>query len=335
MRESRLVRVGVLSVCVLMSCRSHEQPTRQSLSTSASAGSSSEKSSGSSDARALASVAPTTPTPAASASNSSSMSLPAWVNENPNSPTQCGEGMLLIEGEFCPTVLHRCVEWIDEDKDRCRKYAPPVTCFGKPEPYRFCIDRFEYPNLEGVYPALMADWFDAKEACETEGKRLCSMSEWTLACEGPERWPYPYGWERDVNACNIDRPRPTPEPDFEAFSHPRRISAEVSRLDLRVESGSRPGCISPFGVRDMTGNVDEWTVNERHFEPTEPGKKRAYVSGLKGGYWGPIRARCRPATTSHNEWFRFYQVGFRCCSDPRDGRRAGKVLPKLPTRKAR
>ena len=65
----------------------------------------------------------------------------------------------------------------------------------------------------------------------------------------------------------------------------------------------------------MTGNVDEWVVNERHFEPVEPGKKRPYISGLKGGYWGPIRARCRPATTSHNEWFRFYQVGFRCCSD--------------------
>jgi hypothetical protein len=60
----------------------------------------------------------------------------------------------------------------------------------------------------------------------------------------------------------------------------------------------------------MTGNVDEWVVNE-HPDPD----KEIDISGLKGGYFGPIRARCRPMTNSHNRWFRFYQVGFRCCAD--------------------
>ncbi|MEO6572634.1 MAG: hypothetical protein ABIP89_02255, partial [Polyangiaceae bacterium] len=36
---------------------------------------------------------------------------------------------------------------------------------------------------------------------------------------------------------------------------------------------------------------------------------------LKGGYWGPVRDRCRPSTTAHNEDFIFYQIGFRCCGD--------------------
>ena len=56
----------------------------------------------------------------------------------------------------------------------------------------------------------------------------------------------------------------------------------------------------------MTGNVDEWVVNEGG---------HPYKSGLKGGYWGPVRDRCRPMTVAHNELFEFYQIGFRCCGE--------------------
>ncbi len=258
--------------------------------------------------------------------------------EDPASSSACPEGMVLVDGGFVPSLGHACTRWISEEKDRCQSYAPRPLTGGKPVRLRFCVDRFEYPNLEGVRPAVMMDWLEAREACELEGKRLCNASEWTLACEGREGSPYPYGSERDPSACNIDRPRPAPEPDFEAFSRPRDISAEVHRLDLRVASGARPRCVSSFGVYDMTGNVDEWTINDAHFAPLgrdKEEKDRPYVSGLKGGYWGPIRARCRPITSSHNPWFRFYQVGFRCCADPTDGSFKGTHLGPLPRRRAK
>jgi sulfatase modifying factor 1 len=57
----------------------------------------------------------------------------------------------------------------------------------------------------------------------------------------------------------------------------------------------------------MVGNVDEWVNNE-----SQGGKP--FRSGLKGGYWGPVRTRCRPMTTAHDETFRYYQIGFRCCA---------------------
>jgi hypothetical protein len=242
------------------------------------------------------------------------------VRELPGSAESCPPGMVLIAGELCPYMGHGCAEFIDEKADRCMRYVPPPLCEGALERRRFCIDRWEYPNLRGVRPAVMVSWVEALRACEQEGKRLCLSTEWTMACEGTERLPYPYGYARDRRVCNIDRPRPSPEPDPQAFSVPRRVGAEVARLDLRVPSDVLQGCVSPFGVHDMTGNVDEWVINEQHFDKVvREGEKPPYVSGLKGGYWGPIRARCRPMTTSHNEWFRYYQVGFRCCSDAQEG----------------
>jgi formylglycine-generating enzyme required for sulfatase activity len=200
--------------------------------------------------------------------------------------------------------------------DRCAEYASSAIVGGPEQKRRFCIDRFEYPNLEGVRPVVMVSWQDAKAACEAEGKRLCTSSEWTLACEGAERLPYPYGYARDSSACNIDRPHP--DVDEEALSSPRAIASEVARLDQRVPSGAMPRCKSPYGVQDMTGNVDEWVVNEKHFGPLPAdGSERPFISALKGGYWGPVRNRCRATTTFHNEWFRYYQIGFRCCANDR------------------
>jgi hypothetical protein len=221
----------------------------------------------------------------------------------------CPPGMALVQGSFCPYMGHRCVEWLNEKQDRCQRYAAPPICEGKERALSVCVDMYEYPNQPGTYPVVMTNYLEAAAACEKENKRLCTESEWTLACEGNERLPYPYGYERDPTACNIDRTYRVP--DMEAFSHESRVAAEVARLDQRVASGSMPRCKSPFGVYDMTGNVDEWVVNE-----TRTPDSQADISGLKGGYFGPIRARCRPMTTSHNRWFRFYQVGFRCCADP-------------------
>jgi len=255
---------------------------------------------------------------------------PSWVRRNPDSAEMCPPGMLLIDGIYCPFVAHRCLEFAIEERDVCDKYAAEVMCEGALKHLRFCVDEYEYPNLSGVEPVVMVDWGDAKRACEVEGKRLCQVREWEFACEGPQMWPHPYGINRDAEACNIDQHYP--HPDLQAFDHPFRISEEVDRLDQRVRSGERPGCVSPFGVRDMTGNVDEWVDN-----PNGTREEKPFRSSLKGGYWGPIRARCRPITSSHNEWFRFYQVGFRCCADaaggppdPADKRGAGgwKPLPR-------
>jgi formylglycine-generating enzyme len=221
----------------------------------------------------------------------------------------CPDGMVEVEGDYCPSVEERCVRWLDpETKQRCAEFDPATTCLGHTVHKHFCIDRFEYPNVAGQKPTVMKDWYEAKATCQGEGKRLCGDSEWTLACEGEQRFPYPYGYERSADACNIDKPHL--DVDEKAMADESKRDAEVARLDQRSASGEHQACVSPYGAYDMTGNVDEWVVNE---------SAKPYKSGLKGGYWGPVRDRCRPMTIAHNEEFQFYQIGFRCCGDPGQG----------------
>ena len=224
---------------------------------------------------------------------------------------ECPPEMVGVEGDYCPYVTQKCLRWLDlETKLQCAEFErlPAAgSCPVATQHKRFCVDRYEWPNKVGAMPEYMASWNDAKASCEGIGKRLCSDTEWTLACEGPERKPYPYGdgYVRDERACNIDKPYIWPHPD-RLFAAKTQLD-ELARLDQREPSGSRQACVSAYGVHDMVGNVDEWVVNESQ-------GAKPFRSGLKGGYWGPVRTRCRPMTTAHDEGFRYYQIGFRCCA---------------------
>jgi len=140
-----------------------------------------------------------------------------------------------------------------------------------------------------------------------------------LACEGPKRTPYPWGYQRQPSPCNVDRA--SIPFDIAAMLEPTTRDAELLRLWQADPAGSHPRCVSAHGVYDLTGNVDEWTDNQADNPRTR------HVSTLNGGYWGPVRNTCRLATRSHGPTFRFYQVGFRCCSDPHDGVPFAAPLP--------
>jgi formylglycine-generating enzyme len=231
----------------------------------------------------------------------------------PERPTACPPDMVEVDGHWCPNVEQICRRWVDPlhpERDRCAEYATTSRCDGTPVHKRFCIDRYEWPNQPGIKPFVAVDWIAARNQCAGAAKRLCTDTEWTLACEGQERLPFPYGYVRNAEACNIDKPYILP--DDAKLQDPATRPQEIARLDQRDPSGTRDSCVSPYGVFDMTGNVDEWVVNETGHESDKP-----YVSGLKGGYWGPVRDRCRPMTTDHNQGYLGYQIGFRCCGEIR------------------
>jgi hypothetical protein len=213
----------------------------------------------------------------------------------------CPAGMVLVEGEHCPDVEQVCLKWLDPPPYqhlRCGEYAQPAKCKVPREHRRFCIDREEYVDPhpsdgeEGL-PMVNKSWLEAKAICHARGARLCKESEWEFACEGPAMSPYPYGFKRNSNACNIDR---------------TDLGGPNSKLiDHRAKTSEFPECTSPFDVHDMTGNVDEWVERENAAPPNR--------SALRGGWWLPGRNRCRAATLGHAESYTAKQVGFRCCSN--------------------
>ncbi|WP_437734098.1 formylglycine-generating enzyme family protein [Sorangium sp. So ce1335] len=243
----------------------------------------------------------------------------------------CPDDMVVVEGDYCPLVEQIClkhhkeylkdqarranpygeVEGSTSVSERCLEYKRPSVCLSKKRtPMRYCVDRYEWPNRKGELPALLVSWREAVKLCEGAGKRLCTEEEFNFACEGEEMLPYTYGYDRDPGKCNIDRPFRQRELSlyrYERCMRDPKCKAELERLDQRVPAGSMPGCVSPFGVHDLNGNINEWVVR--------PGRKSPERSGLKGGWWGPMRGRCRPTVGFHKEEDYGYEQGFRCCKD--------------------
>ena len=257
-----------------------------------------------------------------------SMAHNATVGAKGDKPAgACPAGMVEVEGDYCPAAEQICEKYIDEKRDRCERFRTKVRCYGKPRAHHFCMDRYEYPNEEGTKPVVAVTWEEAKASCTADDKRLCTAEEWTTACEGPERLPHPYGFERDVTACNIDRSYIMP--NDEAYKNSKTRGAEVRRLSQSEPSGARPRCVSPYGVYDMTGNLDEWVLNENG---SIMGPE--HESGLKGGYWARVRNRCRPMTTDHNRWHSGYQIGYRCCSNAQSPQATAEPPPAAENRVA-
>lgn len=279
---------------------------------------------------------------------------------NPIVPTEtttwsrCPTDMVEIDGEYCPNVREVCVKWVDQrgvaseaakpskrfPTGRCGEWKYPSECVGAKVHKHYCVDTYEYPNVEGQRPQSWMTWYDVKNACEAKGKRLCTKPEWEFACEGPNMQPYPYkgpgehpGYTRDKTACNFDNAIPEdplkpidprsgkhfPISVFDSKQPHDRVSTILD--NLLAPAGSMPACVSPWGVHDMVGNIDEFVegpVKHHWVPPSRNGGKPdrgPFISGLMSGHVFGVRNQCRAITDGHNEAFGWYETGGRCCSD--------------------
>src|SRR5688500_4329449 len=168
----------------------------------------------------------------------------------PEQTGPCPGGMKLVDTTHCPEVRRTCLddEYSKSNKITiCHKFAKaPPRCLGEERRQRFCIDEFEYPNKEGARSPVMVDFHDAMALCAERGKRLCWESEWTSACEGPDKTPFPYGYDRSPEACNIENPWLKPSLSKLYDTDPAVAGAELTRLDQGVASGAKKGCVSGF-----------------------------------------------------------------------------------------
>ncbi|MCS6900788.1 MAG: SUMF1/EgtB/PvdO family nonheme iron enzyme [Myxococcales bacterium] len=139
------------------------------------------------------------------------------------------------------------------------------------------------------HPINCVDWYQARTYCEQVGGRLPTEREWEYAARGgAEQRLYAWGNEPPDGRC--------------CYSHPGTCKV-----------GSYPP--GSFGLRDLTGNVWEWTATAFGPYPSEPteGPLRVYRGGSfsrRFPKWmrNSLRNRFRP-----DEWGA--HLGFRCVRD--------------------
>jgi len=179
-------------------------------------------------------------------------------------------------------------------------------------PYgQFTIDAFEASVADGaavsqpgVEPARGVTWYQAKEACEAAGKRLCTEEEWLTACTG--------ALPNDIDGDGVysdERIQGRRQP-YGEYQQPTWCASSRQKDDPRaLITGNHPRCATPDGVYDLEGGVKEWVG-------LSPDR-----AGLKGGsYYSGQSARCGYFKDNLPPDSADDSMGFRCCrgSEPAD-----------------
>jgi formylglycine-generating enzyme required for sulfatase activity len=159
---------------------------------------------------------------------------------------------------------------------------------------------------QGNRPRTDVDWYEATAFTYwlsdrlNETIRLPNEHEWEKAARGENGFEYPWGEGYEAGDANVD------ESDIEGGAY----------LKQTVAVGLYPRDESPWGSRDMAGNVEEW-CNEIANDDKESTQNTSPSPVLRGGAWVNLPDYARAAGRNrHFPAYRYGFIGFRLLRSP-------------------
>ena len=171
--------------------------------------------------------------------------------------------------------------------------------------YMACINeqKCSYPDRDSLCnwgkdsrmddPINCVEWEQARNYCETVGKRLPTETEWEYAAKGTDGRVYGWG-DGDL-------------PEGICFNRARRGTCRVDTVPVD----------SAFGLRGMAGNVWEWTsdgFSSEYRKPRDKAKKVYRGASFLETDKADLRASVRNTRPPN---VRMDYLGFRCARTPK------------------